>query len=124
MSARNRTTVVETVYHQGGVAEPTTLVTRCSKPSGAGQLYSRVLFANQEWTQLDSGWVEKPGTLHVKNDDKKRTLLIAIPGKEYMLTFAKVSPGHSLRLEPIDVRQFFVRCDDGLVQFTVTVMPE
>lgn len=120
---RNRTVVVETLYHQGGAAEPVSIVTRCSKPNGPGQAYSRVLMAKDEWYQLESGWVEAPGTLHIRNDDKRHKLLVGIGGKEHIMAVAHISPEHSLRLEPTDVRAFYIRSEEGLAKFTVTVIP-
>jgi len=58
--------------------------------------YGRTYDVGAEWRSLDTGWVQRPSMLTIRNDGKEAVLL----SLDAHVPFAAVRPGESARFEP------------------------
>jgi len=73
-SLKARVTVVEHVYHQLPDEQPLEIEARFSRYLDSDeQLYTRRLKLSTEWELLDTGWVHKPSTIVLRNEEGKFT---------------------------------------------------
>jgi len=126
-------TVVEGVYHMG-VDVPTSGVdNRFSRQVESDeQPYSRRYTIGDNWTNLDFGWIERPGMLVISNeegkflqrnptDEEKKDIagrIVEIAGTPPWL----ILPGESFRGVPA-ATPVQVICRKGSAKIVVTVMP-
>lgn len=141
MKIPGRVTVVETVHHQLPDAEPATVETRFQRwLESDEQLYRRTLRVGAEWTPIDTGWVESPAVLLLRNDremfavqptEEEKTMAagkvleigVRLDGADAVVPLFAVHPGHSFRAEPLAVKSLRVRCRVGSTKCTVAAVP-
>lgn len=119
--ASGSVTVVETLYLSRPGREPVSVASAFEYRVPDAQPYRRELAVGPEWTPLDPGWVKAP------------RLLVLSPrggsGKEGVTVrsgegppFARVRPGESLRVEPLDVSALSVRAEGGAAELEILIV--
>jgi hypothetical protein len=150
---RGRLVVVESVYHQRTGEQP--IQVRPSRferdLATAEQPFVREFRAEADWKPLETGWLDRAGTLVFHNLEGSG--LTAIPTQEEreeilsrvvelgvaeredtgrrtqwsspveVVPFASVRPGESCRLEPVNLFRLRVRCRPG-ARCVLTLLPE
>lgn len=115
-----RLAVVENLYHQAGDDQPTSLVTRYSRPlTTPDEVYRRRVDVTTEWQPLPDSWVAAPSCLVIQHLGDAAPVspgqtvevgaAVSVGGDGYVATFAVLRPGESLRFEPAAVRSVRLR---------------
>lgn len=133
---KNRLIVVDTVFHQGAMEQPTAAESRFARWLDTDeQPCVRKSKVGQDWKPLcDGGWLTQVGMLLLSNDEG-RFLVVPTPKEEKEMAarildvaqgetaVARVRPGESLRFEPVDLQGLRLRCQAGVAKYTVTMIP-
>lgn len=139
---KDRVTVVEMVYHQ--------MISTGSQPIAADVKFSRELetseqpyernspttVVTEEWTQVDTGWLETCSQLLILNEEgkhlqtnpseeqkqetKEKIIEVTLAGD---IAHCLIYPGESLRVTPVDLKSVFLRCRKGSARYTIWVFP-
>lgn len=136
-----RLTVVEHVYHQeGGGKSP--VGSDCVSArflSTDEQPYVRKTRIGETWTRLDTGWLASVSLIRVvneatvfatypslreKTEAEAKVLEIGVEDEAGVHSFARVRPGDSFRVDPVESRSLRVRCRSGFAQVTIHAFPE
>jgi hypothetical protein len=136
---RARLNVIECVYFQSPLHEPTCIETRHGRfLDTEEQPYSRRMLVGEEWTPVDTGWIgEECGLLVVRNHELRR---VRIPTRDEQAEDATrvvevnfeglpdayswlVLNGESMRGLPRSTKGLKVRCRHGSTAITVTLFP-
>ena len=115
-----RLAVVENLYHQAGEDQPTSLVTRYSRPlTTPDEVYRRRVDVTTDWQPLPDSWVETPSCLviqHLGESGDPATgarvelgVAVSVDGRGFVASVAALRPGESLRFEPAAVRSVRLR---------------
>ena len=136
-----RLTVVEHVYHQEGGGK---------SPVGSDCVSARFLRTDEQpyvrktrigetWTRLDTGWLASVSLIRVvneatvfatypslreKTEAEAKVLEIGVEDETGVHSFARVRPGDSFRIDPVDSPSLRVRCRSGFAQVTIHAFPE
>jgi len=146
-----RLSITEQVYHQSPDSDPTGIAMHSSRwLESDEQPWVRKTRIGGEWTVLDTGFVTDPGTVVIQNaapsfrinptaeerrEADAKTLVLAklvhaegcslIPGcGPYIDEFAEIAPGESIRVSPLDLRDWRIKCRSGYAQVTITAFPK
>ena len=144
---KDRLTVRETVYHHPFGHNPQAIETRFSHElENTEQLYERHLQVTEEWQPLDCGWLkDKAGMLIIQNDEGQ--FLYVNPTDEEREATAKktveigyghhkhdfgtignhcwlIPPGESMRARPSHVSNLAIRCQSGVAEITLYLIPK
>lgn len=137
---RARLSVIDAVYYQSPQGEPVVTESRFARwLSTTEQPYSRRLLIGEDWTALDTGWLEQTGMLVLENEGlppgpeqpsaeeraaaPARILEVACCGMNRGCWI--IPPGESMRAQPDgNPAQIRVRCRQGQTHCKVTLYPE
>lgn len=129
-------TTVEQVYLQQAGQEPICVESRYSEAiQTEEQPWIRRKLIKEEWQPLDTGWVNPPGVVCLKNEatkrqvnptpeetqeDAQKILVLAIEADDNTI-FTEISPGTSCRLKLVRVP--FIRCLRGQTHMSLLCCP-
>lgn len=117
-----RIVVVEHLYYQQTGENPVAIDIGYSvNLQSTEQIYIRKFQVLPEWKMLDKGWIEKASLLAIKTMGEKH-VEVAIMMNGDIIPFATVSPGASLRMEPIILDLFLKSAEPTLC--TLYLFPE
>lgn len=139
-----RLTVVESVYYQAFGEDPFGVAHNFSRGLETNeQPYIRKLTATEEWTKLDTGWLEKCSELVIVNEEgnfphrlptaekrleiSKRIIEVgnAIPYLDdvHCIKTWEIRPKEDMRGCPADLDNIYIRCQSGRAKLTVYIIP-
>ena len=140
---KDRLTVRETVYHHPFGHNPQAIETRFSHElETTEQLYERHLQVTEEWQPLDCGWLkDKVGMLVIQNDEghflyvnptdeereaaANRTVEVAYKKPEQSCSNCwLIPPGESMRARPSHASELAIRCQSGVAEITLYLIPK
>jgi len=124
-------TVVEHIYQQSPKESPFGI--ECineQQLDSEDQPYSRTYNISNEWEDLDCGWIEEVGQIHIENKGKEEVFLghkelltaVACRGNATVNLF-RVPSGCSTRIYPHNDLVFRVRSREEASRITVTAFP-
>ena len=137
----DRLTVIEKCYHQvygeSAKALPKSTYTRFLEGSEQ-ETYQRTYKVGEEWTSLDTGWIENASMVILKN--LEGTKWTTVPSEEELEEVAKkvvrvsykvsgdkhwiIEPGESMRGTPSHVQDLVLRCEKGEARITICLVPK
>jgi len=133
----DRISVSEMLIHQHPDQQPTAIEHRFSRSIKSDeQPYIRKTKVSEEWINLDFGWVENVGMLHLVNEEGGN--LQTIPTEEELQALALkvieirhessgfcwlILPGESFRGMPSTGNGLQVRCQSGIAKYTINIFP-
>ena len=133
--------VVSMIYHQElgeHPEEPVCIESRWSRRlKSRGQMYQRRLKVGEQPVPVDTGWVERPGTIVIVNCTGQQPTTVPTPQQAaerashvMELRFGTtgpcwlVRPGESFCASPSTFEGLTVRCQNGMARYTLHVIPE
>jgi hypothetical protein len=138
----SRITVVETVYHQPGDMQPSSVSPRFTRWLGSDeQPYIRTITLTEEWVALDQGWLKgQCGMVVIENEESKRLTFIPTPDEQDEIEARVIEVGYrghkdqgggsflvypreNLRITPSDPDRIELRCRQGKARCTLHVYP-
>ena len=136
MNSTTRITVTDKTYHQVVGDQPVVFETRfCRDVKSEEQPYCRKIKVGVEAKSIELGWIDEVGMLLLRNEEGVFTTVPTDEEKERMadkivvmsvsgIDFCKLYPGESLRITPIGISAWTVRClsSDG-ARCSLTVIP-
>lgn len=140
---RARVTVVSRVYHQipGEESKGPTNRPFYRWLDSLDQAYERSLKIGEDWKPLDCGWVERPALLVLANAayrapsrrptdaelaafmDKVLEVGIQIAPGDPVEPFGEIPVGEDMRLSPLLIERFFIRCRSGEGKYSIFLVP-
>ena len=135
----SRLVVVENIYHQESGRQPTSVesnYTRFLKTDE--EVYRRRMKVGENWMSIESGWIEKPGMIILKNEEVYRGAVNPTPDeiKEVQKKIVEVSsstlpdcswfilPGENMRGIPKDLSNIRLRCQHSTAMVSIILIPE
>lgn len=142
-----RMTVVEHVYYQSEEHDPVVGDSAFFRElKSEDQPFARKHKVGQSWSPLSSdGWVLDASMVVLTNElpqysrnptkeqkarDEAKVIEVAVYSGEARtmhsgppILFAVVLPGESLRFQPADLNQIYIRCPNGEVSYSVKLFP-
>jgi hypothetical protein len=143
----SQVTVISNVYFQCPPHQPLLVSSSYSyKPTSDEQPYIREMTIGEEWQPLDCGWIERCSLLIIKNEEGRlkdkfpgekekeetaaRVVEIAVflwkeeRDPERLALFSTISPGRDMRITPIALSDWRIRCRKGKAQVIISLIPE
>jgi hypothetical protein len=139
---KSHVVVVETVYHQLGSDQPTTVYGQDGHHYGYDldsdeEPYSRRKVATEEWKPLDCGWAPNGSLLLIRNDEGGQVKVNSsseertdVDDRTLELSYDPdtvqwvVKPGRSMRASPINPQKLSIRCHKGSARYSLCLLPE
>jgi hypothetical protein len=141
---RNKTTspdrllVVETTYHQKEGKQTKSIENKTQRELlKKDDLFQRTLTVGEEFEKINLGWIEHPGTLLIKNEQKiyidviptleekearmLKKLLVKFSDSEHGFL---IHPEDQLRIEPTNHQNLLIKSMSGTTEYTLTVISE
>ena len=112
--SKARMTVVEQIYHQCADQSPESFGSSFNVVLKSDEeLYKRRIDVGTDWTKVDTGWVKCPTLLrieHINPSADAQPLILGVEHAGVVVAVSFISPGRSVRIEPISV--LYIRCDE------------
>lgn len=144
---KNRITVVESIYHTEFGQNPSMIDARYSRELDSDeQLYQRRLTATEEWSRLDTGWIEEAGLMVIKNltgeflqispseeekeETKKKILELSyLVGANPFDSLSEglnwlIPPKETMKAVPSSVKTLFIRSQFGEIKYNLYLFPK
>jgi len=136
----NQLTVVELIYHRRQDDQPIQFESRFSRNLNTDeQAYDRRCKARSEWQLLDLGWIEQAGHISIENceghfnqvqptDDERKEAESRVIELGWLIDGEPqpkiIIPVHeSCRFTPTSGSQIYVRCQSGIANYNLRVIP-
>lgn len=137
-------TIIDTIVHQLADENAIPVDSRYTRWLTTDEQHcSRIKKIGESWEPLDTGWIEDCGMLMIKNKEGGRKLVnpsieeqekektkvvevattVFITGKMVEIPFAMILPGESLRLQPVNLESYRIRCRSGECRISVDAFP-
>ena len=138
--AKDRFTVVEQVYHRPMDSDPELFRHGYSRElQTTEQVYRRQIKVGEDWTPLDTGWLEdKVGMICLSNEEGKRLQVYPteeeqaeIDEKIIQVSYDQdpdrawiIPPGETFRSSPSSQHKLFIRCLSGVARCDLFIVPK
>jgi hypothetical protein len=137
-TAPARLCIVSSIYYQQKNRNPHSFEGKISRPlKTAEQVYTRHLTIGEEWTSLDTGWLQNSSCILITNEEGKH--LSSNPTDEEALSISQrvIELGYTAHNSDtwlIHPKEFFagspshlelrLRCKKGQAEITINIFPE